>query len=84
MGDSVHSSFICWLLLGTQDGSLYVIDSLKLRSAIRSNKGLGRQLEKEFLSNPQVLKVIPRELDVLSSQRDFGIQLVNLLPLNLG
>lgn len=84
MGDSVHSSFICWLLLGTQDGSLYVIDSLKLRSAIRSNKGLGRLLEKEFLSNPQVLKVIPRELDVISSQRDFGIQLLNLLPLNLG
>ncbi len=61
-----------------------MVDTLKMRSAIRSSKGLGRILEKEFLANPQVLKVIPRDLDVVSTQRDFGIKLVNLLPLTLG
>ena len=79
-GDSIHSSFICWLIIGTKDGAVYVIDAIKLRSNIRQVKGLGRTLEKDFLSNTQILKVVPSDADVIALQRDFGIKLTNILP----
>lgn len=43
-------------------------------------KGLGRTLEKDFLSNNQILKVVPSDADVIALQRDFGIKLTNILP----
>jgi len=79
LGDSIHSSFICWLIIGTKDGTLYVIDSIKMRSNLRQAKGIGRILDKEYFSNIQVLKVIPNDIDVLAVQRDFGMKLVNIL-----
>ncbi len=66
-------------MIGTKDGTLYVIDSIKMRSNLRQAKGIGRILDKEYFSNIQVLKVIPSDIDVLAVQRDFGMKLVNIL-----
>jgi hypothetical protein len=79
-GDSIYSSFVCWLIIGTKDGAVYVIDAIKLRSNLRQPKGLGRSLEKEFLSNSKILKVLPNDAEVIALQRDFGIKLTNILP----
>jgi hypothetical protein len=59
---------------------VYAVDTLKLRGQLR--RQVSRSLSQEIFLNPQILKVVPGNLDLRALHSDLRLQFVNALIAN--